>query len=298
MKQITYIIILLFQSNLIFSQISNSTGDYHTNSFFPKNDQDQFLISVSLGIGGVSSSANNIISSSFMNSNSYNSEYSGESNDLRIAKPFRSISDAHHSMPPALNANILFELLYLSRYPFHLRIFSSMDYSADFLYSTTSRKYLNDRYIPESFNETSVIYNEEILLSAGGGFLLPVYGSFSNNPLYGGKTSHSFIYLYSGISGAYPISSYADQYLQITDKKDVLRYENGTDTLRIIDREKLQTLNEFRAYLDIQVGWQKMYYNFGFGVSLYSSIQLNSVLEDQIWKQYFLGFRFSIYYNL
>jgi hypothetical protein len=68
---------------------------------------------------------------------------------------------------------------------------------------------------------------------------------------------------------------------------------NGTDTLVIINDSELETLNSFRSYFDVQLSW-RISGKMGFGADLYYSYQLNSVLEDSDWKQWFLGLRFSL----
>jgi hypothetical protein len=43
----------------------------------------------------------------------------------------------------------------------------------------------------------------------------------------------------------------------------------------------------------VQLSW-RLSGNMGFGADLYYSYQLNSVLEDSDWKQWFLGLKFSL----
>ena len=108
-------------------------------------------------------------------------------------------------------------------------------------------------------------------------------------------TAYSFYYIYSGISASYTLSSKGTQYAQIANAKDIIRYNNGLDTINLKSNTSFSELNRFRYYLDIGIGWDFEASKVGLKYELFFSVPLSSVLKDTEWNQYKVGLNLSLY---
>lgn len=111
---------------------------------------------------------------------------------------------------------------------------------------------------------------------------LPIYGaSIETEPQI-----ISFYYLSLGLSGSLSIQSKANQYLQINNPKNNLRYNNGIDTVRIIDDRKLNSFDDNRFRSEIGIGIFTNVSEYYFDFLLTWSLPLNSILKDEKWMQH------------
>ncbi len=181
--------------------------------------------------------------------------------------------------------------LYNLPMPAVLRLGGALQITEGMLFSRdTSRSFLTLRGVAQPFKEVGVVYLKQYSLAGSAGINIPVYGGFIRSEAL---TLASYYYIYAGYSAAYAISSRGTQYSQIADAKDDLRYGNGTDTVRLIDKALFQDLDRLRTSLDLAVGWN-LASDFGaIGFEAFVSLPQRSVLKDVEWKQYVAGLRIA-----
>ncbi len=165
---------------------------------------------------------------------------------------------------------------------FYLKLNTSISWStsliADVYEAKQYRKFDNSI---SNFKEANFINLDELNLGYSANIIIPIYGATVNIGTYLG----SFYYLSGGLSGIYNIKSEATQYLQILDNKSNLRYANGTDTLRIFFKDKLDDYNKIRQFIDIGTGLMINAFSYYINFGLNASLPINSLLNNEEWKQ-------------
>jgi len=287
-----HILLILFIISGLFSGLNASdTTQFSEIELFPTMRGNALSIGFFIGAGFNSSSTDNLKSSSFINDRGFNKIPVLGMKDSKSRFPF---SEAYKSNYPfnnnlkiAINAN--YQTNYYIDFGFNL----SCNFINEFIYNEDKKLYLNNKKLLEEFTERTIILNEETLLKSGVGISLPLLGIVQGNYRRIDRIVKQNLSLFVGVSFATPLISKTTQYLQIKES-EVLRYGNGTDKLTIIDGKELETLNAFRSYFDAVLSWHRSE-RMTFGVDLYFSYQLNSILEDTNWKQWYLGLKFSFF---
>jgi hypothetical protein len=156
-----------------------------------------------------------------------------------------------------------------------------------------SRSYLGLGGIKKKFKETSFINLSEYSLRTGVGINIPVYGAFLKEMTYIG----SYYYLSAAINADIAWSSSADQYFQIMNEKDILRYKNGSDTVQVMNDAVLSNLNRTKLSIEIGIG-QTIITNFvGLNYEIKYTYPLTSIVNDADWKRHYLSISVKLYYN-
>ncbi|MCX6155241.1 MAG: hypothetical protein NT007_13890 [Candidatus Kapabacteria bacterium] len=154
-----------------------------------------------------------------------------------------------------------------------------------------TKAYLGYDGLKKSFKEVSIIETHELYGKLSLGPELPIYGGF----LEFDSSYHSSYYTISAnLFGIYTFSSSTNQFFQISNAKDELRYSTNTDTLRTQTEVKLYGLNRLRYGVDINLSWVFNIMGNGINLGFGASIPFNSVLEDGLWKQYKFCLRLGI----
>jgi hypothetical protein len=179
--------------------------------------------------------------------------------------------------------------------PAILRAGGSLQITEGMLFAhDTTRSYLALSGSKKSLKEVSVVYLKNYALTGALGVNIPFYGIFVDTEF---ATLASFYYVYVGGSASYVIASRGTQYQQIATPKSELRYGNGTDTLTLISRRRLDELNRIRTAIDVALGWSVSAEFFAFSFEAFLSIPQSTVLNDAPWRQFYGGFRTSIGYQ-
>lgn len=179
--------------------------------------------------------------------------------------------------------------------PAILRADASLQIADGLLFANdTTRSYLTLAGNKGSLKEVNTLFLSQYAIAGKIGVSIPFYGVFLASEAL---TIGSYYYLNVGVSGAYTVSSKATQYVQLANVKEDLRYGNGMDTLTLIDQRTLNQLDRVRTAAEVALGWN-VSAEFGtFFFEAFLSRQLNSVLNDADWKQYYVGFRLGIGYQ-
>jgi hypothetical protein len=287
---IRHIIFVLFSMVLVLSivEASDTTkfSDFH---IFPERKGNALSVGFYIGGGLNSSTSNNLESSSFINNRAFQQTPILGMKDSKTRYPFSGSFRGNH--PINNNLRIAFDLEYQTKYPIDFGFDLSFDFIREIIFNEQKQLFLNTKMLPEEFIERTMIINDEVLIKSGTGLYLPILEIIQGDSRRIDRISKQYLSLYMGISIATPLKSRANQYLQINDN-DLLRYKNGTDTLIIINDQKFSTSNSFRSYFDAKISW-RLSERMNFGADLYFTHQLNSLLEDNDWKQWFLGIKFS-----
>jgi len=167
-------------------------------------------------------------------------------------------------------------------------------YSDALLYSLDkSKKFLNfeNKLIP--FKEMNIFYLDDWSFSFAAQIEQPIYGIFANS---NGVSIFSYYYLKLAYSVDIPFYNKVKQYLQNANKKNELRYENGTDRKYLINK-KYDNLKFNRNSILIALGWKGG--NLGtvsFGFELQARFLQTSLLDDANWKQFHFGININLNY--
>ncbi len=258
---------------------------------FPVITGNTISVGLILG-GGITLSQSNIIqSNSFISRENFKPTPFFGLDGAKIRYKNSDIFYPDH--PVNYHYRLAIDVNYHTNYTIDFRFNVAYDLNREVLYSEKKLLYL-DNDSPEEFIERTIVYNDETLIKPGAGLLIQILGS-SDQYLGGAALGlQQYLSLYLGFSVAVPLSSSATQYLQIKNNNDILRYKNGSDTLRIIDNRQLVDINFFRSYFDAEIGWF-VENQINFGISAYYSYQLNSILENSNWKQWICGIKLSFY---
>ncbi|MFH1051736.1 MAG: hypothetical protein V1779_12515 [bacterium] len=199
------------------------------------------------------------------------------------------------TFPVTVHGGIGFDLTYSPELPVNYYGKLVTTINSSLLFSKEPIKhYIDIHGNSKPFTEASIINLIEWSINSGLGLEIPIYGAFLK---VGEMSVHSYYYLSFGPSVDFIIWSSAMQYMQIADAKKDLRYNNGQDTLELINGIALPNLNRIRVGIDVNVGWNFSAGPVGLGLELFSYIPIRSVIDDAIWKQYRFGFRYKILFS-
>ncbi len=153
-----------------------------------------------------------------------------------------------------------------------------------------SKSFLNYNNEKTPFTEGGIVTLEEWLIGLEYGWIIPIYGTIFNIDEF---FLNSFYYL--SVSGmiAVAVDCNGEQYMQVIDAKDQLRYSGGRDVYYMMKSRAFETIERFRAYADIALGWDFDIGPVGINVEMYYIHPLTSVLEDAWWGQIKGGIKFG-----
>lgn len=211
-----------------------------------------------------------------------------ENKERKILKP-DSDDPTDEGYPVTAYEEYGLRFLYHLPVPAVLRADASYRHSGGMLFSEdTSRSYLSLDGVPRSFREIGVVYQNQHGVSGAVGLQIPFYGIFLDSDF---GSIGSYYYLFGGVSADYSFVSKTTQYAQIADAKDQIRYANGQDTATLLQRETPEGINRLRTGVEAGLGmcFSAEYVVLGF--ELFLSSQLNSLVDDASWRQYYAGCR-------
>lgn len=142
----------------------------------------------------------------------------------------------------------------------------------------------------ELFREYGIAHLDEVMFDYGAGFIIPFYGAFIDEFV----PVSSFYYIYLGYQGSYPLQSRLTEFVQIGNHKEYLRFDNGRDTVRLRNKITMSQLEYNRHFIDIGLGMEASASNIGTRWELFMKVPVNSVIRDEEWKQYVVGFKFTL----
>ncbi len=150
-----------------------------------------------------------------------------------------------------------------------------------------SKCYLNYRGEKVHFTEGGVVTLNEWLITVKYGLMIPFYGVVYN---LNGNDFNYFYYISVAPVAALSIYSSGEQYMQIMNAKDDLRYDTGRDVLYLQKHKVFETLNRIRYYANVSLGLELAVSHFCMNAELYCDYPLNSVFSDAWWGQMKFGF--------
>lgn len=264
-----------------------------TWGWFPVSKISDFNFNLSIDLGDIYDYARTIQSKSFSNTGLPYSHSNPMSRDERkLSIKYKNLVNEEDDFPATGFNSYGFEFKFTFPFWIMLRSNLSVDVADGLLFTEKMEKnFLDFSGNLQSFKEVGIIYHEEVLLNWGLGFIFPIYGVLIQEDI----TAYSFYYIYSGISASYTLSSKGTQYAQIANAKDIIRYNNGLDTINLKSNTSFSELNRFRYYLDIGIGWDFEASKVGLKYELFFSVPLSSVLKDTEWNQYKVGLNLSLY---
>lgn len=258
--------------------------------WFPVPVDNYFNISLEYMSGDISDLTSDINPAGFIKTKHPYSGNNPLSDDERKIMQSYKNSEVDDDYPETDFWSIGFHALFNTRFPLIFRIHTALSFNEGLLFSLDEKKsFLNYNGIKTTFKEASIIYQDEIMFSAGINCLIPFYGAFASIEM----PVVSYYYLSFGINWGYPLSSNTTQYTQIANYKDYIRYKNGQDTIHLITEKTLSDLNYSRYYANIGLGFEFDIARIGIGMEFYVSAPLNSVVKDALWKQWIYGLKTS-----
>ena len=155
-----------------------------------------------------------------------------------------------------------------------------------------TKRFLSANGKIKTLKEANLLQLSENGLSFNVGFEIPFYGAFISSD----ETNlDSYYHLYLGLSGSHYLNSAVNQYLQIVNVKDEVRYRNGKDALTLINNEQLDNLILTKFRLEFGLGWRTIYDGSGFGYELTYSYPLTNAITDQRWLQHIVKFSLTLF---
>lgn len=151
-----------------------------------------------------------------------------------------------------------------------------------------TKNFLNYQNQKTPFTEGGIVTLEEWLVGLKYGWIIPIYGTIFNIDEF---FLNSFYYISCSGMIAVAIDCNGEQYMQVIDAKDQLRYSGGRDVFYMMKSHAFDTIERFRAYADIGIGWNFDAGPVGIITELFCIYPLSSVLEDAWWGQMKAGFR-------
>ncbi len=265
----------------------------YSKGWFPRPLKTTFGIGLSNGGGSPHDAASKIRSKSFMPTyNGFQGGYGFKDEQEEIKKQGSEDFEDDYPEPTLWDLGLtgFFSSKYLmfevqAKYSGTNGILSSID---------NTRSFLNLAGHKQKFLEGAVVHIEDHNIRLSLGLTLPIYGAF----VLESYSMSSYYYIQFGVVFEIPIESRATQYFQILDTKDDLRYGNGTDTVRVMDNVKLNTLTDVRKSFEIAIGNITDFNIIGIDYSLRYSFMFNSMLTDAVWKQHQFRLNMGIYYNI
>lgn len=227
--------------------------------------------------------------------NPYNGSLFGEivgfeNKERKILKP-NSDDPVDEGYPSTGYGEYGLRFLYHLPFPAVLRAEANYRYSSGMLFSEdTSRSYLSLDGVPRSFREIGVLYHEQDVVSGGVGLQIPIYGIFLDSDF---GSLGSYYYLFGGVSADYAFNAKTTQYTQIADAKDQIRYNNGQDTVTLMQRGTPEGINRTRTAVEGGIGWAFSAEYIVLGFELFASSPLGSMVDDGEWREYYVGGRIT-----
>lgn len=310
-NQIIISVIFLLSYICLYAQDADSTWDlrdlefddlefthddfsiYKSTGWFPKPYTGYYNISIFYKTGTTWDFADNIYSNSFENVGlPFSDDTPANEEDRRIKKSFSNEYEDDYPIPFFHDAGFEFKL----GLPLPAMLYMNVDavFMQGMLFNQDDKKSFLDRDgSKKDFVEFGIVSLYEFGINYGAGILLPLYGAYlSDNDQF---TISSVYYLRCGLSGYYSLYHRANQYLQIANNKDRLRYGNGLDTVSLLKDVELENNNKYRQYIDLGFGVDFEVENFGFFFEFDYSFHLNEVLQGIRWKQNLVGMKIGIY---
>ncbi|MBX3042662.1 MAG: hypothetical protein KIT33_01060 [Candidatus Kapabacteria bacterium] len=167
-------------------------------------------------------------------------------------------------------------------YVFGHSLLGSVDKSKRFLSTDGNIKILE---------EANLLHLREYGINMNLGMEIPFYGAFASADE---NTMESHYYLYTGLKTSQILKSRVNQYLQILNVKNEIRYDNGRDTLNLIHNLELPNINLTKFRAEMGLGYRFMFDGFGLGYEITYSYPLTNVINDEFWRQHIVTFNFSI----
>jgi hypothetical protein len=157
--------------------------------------------------------------------------------------------------------------------------------------------------------EVSVISLWEQLLQGSLGLTIPVYGAFFQ-PVDEAAIA-SYYYLHVGGALDYVLSSRLTQFMHIANAKEQVRYQNGRDTLRVVDNQPFSGIVPLRPMVDVAIGFAGSVganiprigtfgggrFGLEYGIELFGLIPTTGITTDNTWRQYMIGIRTYLGYQ-
>jgi hypothetical protein len=157
-----------------------------------------------------------------------------------------------------------------------------------------SKRFLNNTGNIRMLKEANLLQLDEHGIAFNAGFEIPIYGVFASTE---DSDLESFYHIYGGLSGSHSFISEASQYLQIANAKDDLRYNNGRDTLNLINEQQLGNINLTKMRFEFGIGSRFLMDGSGFGFEITYSYPITSLFNDDRWLQHIIKFDLSIFIN-
>ena len=222
----------------------------------------------------------------------YSSSYNSDLDYLDFKEKFSDDDDGGSEDNEIYSVGLDFLLTPDIGIPIQLRASTLITWNTGILYSEDrSKSYLNHDNETTSFLEIGNIILDETHLELNAGVNIPLYGAFVKS-----QVNYQSLYtLYFGVSMTEMLSSEATQYLQIGNAKDELRYENGRDTINLIENYELPTLRRTRFAFEAGIGMNFIISDFGILFEFTFTIPQSSILTDDIWEQSMLRSNMVLY---
>ncbi len=293
----------IFDLNSLEYNDSISVPDYnveYSSGWFPRLTQKYSYISFELSsfFGNTWDIANNIKSTAFVDTrNPFSHDFKLNESDREIKKENSSENESDY---PQTNY-----FRYIFGYGFNPTNFVIVNFKTGFnlsygLIASTdeSKSYLDYFGNKVNFKEANIIEISEYSISNIIELNIPFYGAMISQISKTKNISEglgSFYYLIAGINADYTYCSSANQYSQIANIKDELRYINGIDTIHLQTDKVLNGLNRMRYFLSTGIGMDFNFFKAGLAMEIKWKYPLTSILKDTDWKQHFIYLNFMFY---
>lgn len=263
--------------------------------FFPNSMHSTVNIGVIYSGGSNYSIAKNIQPAGLKNmSNPYSGGLSFNEDDRIMREKFSDEEDKDY--PNSNNHRLGLAFIFPTNIRLPLLFKSSLlvNWQEGLLFNEITNKYfLGADGNLKSFREIGTIYNCNINLSASVGLMIPIYGVSVGDVL----KSNDFYYLSFDFAYDRIVSSKTTQYLQILDQKEMIRYDNGLDTLMLDNEVKMNNLVRDIYNIEIGIGQYSSFDSFGIQFELKGRFGLNSIIEGQSWKYYSFEIGTAFYFG-
>ncbi len=277
--------------NIDFSEDEEITE--YTKGYFPYPITTTFTVGILNENTVFFSEANGINPKGLKSINGgYSIYYKEDLSDREFKKKFSDEEEDTEIETESYSWGLDFRLTPNIGFPVIFRAAAMFTWSTDVLFSTDySKSYLDFDNTLHNYFEINNLLLEETLLETKLGVSIPIYGAFSGNPL----PFSSIFSLYLGVNNGQVLSSKASQFVQIGNAKDKIRFENGLDTLVQTSNVELSSLVKNRFGMEIGIEHGAEIGGVGYNFWINALIPTESILSDELWKQYQLRFGTVIY---
>ena len=145
-----------------------------------------------------------------------------------------------------------------------------------------------------AIEELNVLYLNQHFIGLNPHIKLSLWGA---NMGFKNYNIGSVYYLNLGLDLSYSVQSRFTQYSQIVSDKNNIRYNNGKDTLNVIDNKYLENINPFRSVGHIGFGIGTTILMMKFDFEIFYKRQLNNVIKDGDWKNHGWGIRGDLMFS-